>query len=284
MNARRITPGSFIIRQRDAARGFTLLEILVALGIIIGALAGIGALLPAAGARLGEATEIDRAGTMAANARADLFTRGLLRADMWPTVSGSVRAVVFGDGLSSGTIPHVTVAAATASVVAARIDLATGFRLPDNLQAAASGICYGCMLSSTTTPTGPGDRVRMTTVVFRKPAPTVKRLTLTQTGSNSPVFTSGSGPLAAADRKQLLAGCSWALAVSPGSQVQEPRWVPIAASWTTFAPGQTTGSPTGTSYVTLAGKDYAPFVSGGQLIVFGFDGLLRADERFVTLE
>ena len=45
-------------RPGRSMAGFTLLEVLVSLGIIIGALAGIAALLPAAGSRLGEALSL----------------------------------------------------------------------------------------------------------------------------------------------------------------------------------------------------------------------------------
>ena len=44
--------------------GFSLLEVLVSLGILVSALAGIAAMLPAAASRVGEATSLDRAGTL----------------------------------------------------------------------------------------------------------------------------------------------------------------------------------------------------------------------------
>lgn len=280
-------------------RGFTLLEVLVSMGIIIAALAGIAALLPAAGSRLAEATEIDRAGTLAANARADLASRGLITSQLWTTSPApNASAVVFGEGLTALGPPvalsgsfGATITLAGTAAVAARIDPATGFRLPDNLQTTASGevtgsdpgVCYGCMLSSTAAPTGPGASVRLTTVVFRNPSPGVRQLALTQTGSGSSVFTSGSGAAAADDRKRFLAGCSWVLAVGTG----EPRWIRVSSSWTGFPPGAAGAvltSATGSSFVTFSGTDFVPLVSGSTLQVFGFEGLLRLDERFVNLE
>lgn len=301
MNAPRRDHARVAGPSRACPSGFTLLELLVSLGIIVAALSGIAALLPATGLRLGEATELDRAGTMAANARADLITRGLARADLWPTTaSGSTRAVVFGEGLTTNSAALTlagagdTISLANNAAIVARIDPATGFRLRDHLQGSLSGVCYGCMLSTTAAPPPMrGSTARMSTVVFRRPAAAVQAFVLSQSGSgNSPVFRvtgtvapSGTevpiadADLAAALRKQFLAGCSSALAVTgPGQPPREPRWVPIAASWTM------TGVATGSSFVTLSGTDHLALMSGGSLRVFGFEGLLRVDERFVTLE
>lgn len=267
-------------------KGFTLLEVLVALGIIVGALAGIAALLPAAGSRLAEATDIDRAGTMAANAQAEIWNRGLTSASLWSGVD--TPAIVFGEGLTSdgtSTVADPSIGVASAAAVSSRIDPTTGFQLRDVLQTTGTGdvvvtgtgwepgICWGCMLSSTAAPTAPGATVRMTTVVFRKPAPEVKQFTLTP---RSGVFDVGAGGDMASDRRRFLAGCSWLLVVGAG----EPRWFQIASSWTANAAGQASGNPTGLSSLTLSGDD----VPAGPLQAFGFDGLLRLDERFVNLQ
>lgn len=272
-------------RPPPAAGGFTLLEVLVSLGVIIGALAGIAAILPATGSRLAEAVQTDRAATMAANARADLLSRGLISKDLWS--GGS--AIVFGAGLTSGgspTVPHATISAANSGAVSARIDPTTGFELRDVVKTTVTGvtvltrdgyessICYGCMLSSSTAPSGRGAPVRMTTVVFRKPNPAVQSFTLMQTGSGSKVLVSGSGVTAAALRRQYLPGCSWILAVGSG----EPRWVQIASSWTA-GPGE------GTSYVSLSGSDWGNLLTSGTVLqAFGFEGLLQIDERSVNLQ
>lgn len=280
-----------------ADRGFTLLEVLVSLGIIIGALAGIAALLPAAGVRLAEATQIDRAGTMAANARAEVLTRGLTSAPLWLQAQGvgdSTRAVVFGEGLTTnGTAVAMPGVAGTIVLAAlgSRIDPITGFQLRDNVRTTLTGstvitgtewepgVCYGCMLSSTAAPSGAGATVRLSTVVFRQPNAACKQISLTPV--SGPVFTAGSGADAASDRRRFLQGCSSVLAFRSG---QEPRWVPVASSWTAYAPGQTTGSGTGGSFVALSGTDWSGLVVSGTLQVFGFEGLLRVDERFVNLE
>lgn len=275
-------PAGFVaarIRRSVAATGgFTLLEVLVSMGIVIAALGGIAALLPAAGARLGEATEIDRAGTMAANARADITSRGLLTSRLW--AAGKL-AIVFGEGVASGgspTMNHASIGAANATELAARIS-APNFLLADaQIGGGPPGVCYGCMLSSTAAPSGAGASVRLTTVVFRKPSPEVKGFTLTP---QSGVMVSGNGAQAADDRRRFLAGCSWVLAVGAAG---EPRWVQIATSWTAYPPGVTSGAATGESRLVLSGTDWMGLLSGNSLQVFGFDGLLRVDERFVNLE
>lgn len=290
--------------RRSAAGGFSLLEVLVSLGIIAGALAGIAALLPAAGSRLADAADIDRAATMVANARADVVNRGLLRHQLWQQATGTTpntRAIVFGEGVTIGgaavsmTTATNTIALAGPAVVAQRIDPTTGFQLRDVVQTTLSGnvvitgngyepgICYGCMISSTAVPSGPGATVRLSTVVFRRPGAELKQFTLTRQGTSS-VFMIGSGADVAADRRRFFSGCSWMLASSPAGG--EPRWVQIASSWTAYAPGETTGAGTGASYVSLSSgtADWGALLSGGTLTAFGFDGLLRVDERWVNLE
>lgn len=290
MTTSRLPAASAGSRILPDARGFTLIEVLISLGIIVGALAGIAALLPAAGSRLADATDIDRAGVMAANARADLANRGLVRASLWSGVT--TPAVVFGEGLPAlaSTAPAAgVVGAANAAEVASRIDTSTGFLLQDSVQTndanAVTGfvpdVCYGCMLSSPASPPIPGMPFRVSTVVFQKPGPDIKAFSLSRSGSSTTLRV-GSGAAVAADLTQFLAGCSWVLAV--GSAASEPRWVQVGSAWTAFAPGQVTGSPTGTSFVSLTGTDWVGLVSGGSLQVIGFTGLLRVDERFVNLE
>ena len=90
------------------------------------------------------------------------------------------------------------------------------------------------------------------------------------------MFDVGSGGDVANDRRRFLAGCAWVLIVGAG----EPRWFQIASSWTATAPGQTTGTPTGTSSLALSGTG----ISSGTLQAYGFENLLRVNERFMSLE
>jgi Tfp pilus assembly protein PilV len=68
---------------RSCRAGVTLLEVLVACGILVVGLASVASILPAAGTRLAQATLEDRAGTAAANAYADIVNRGLVAADIF---------------------------------------------------------------------------------------------------------------------------------------------------------------------------------------------------------
>jgi Tfp pilus assembly protein PilV len=73
----------------------TLLEVLVACGILVVGLASIAAMLPAAGSRLGQAALEDRAGNLAGNALAQARSAGAIAADVF---SNPNRAVSFGRG------------------------------------------------------------------------------------------------------------------------------------------------------------------------------------------
>lgn len=71
------------LRAWAAPRGMTLLEVLVACGILVFALSGIAALLPAAGSRLAESVAEDRAALMAANVYSDIQASGILDSQMF---------------------------------------------------------------------------------------------------------------------------------------------------------------------------------------------------------
>jgi Tfp pilus assembly protein PilV len=65
--------------------GMTLLEVLVACGILVFALSGIAAILPAAGSRLAESVAEDRAALMAANVYSDIQASGILSHGLFVT-------------------------------------------------------------------------------------------------------------------------------------------------------------------------------------------------------
>jgi type II secretory pathway pseudopilin PulG len=77
-------------------KGFTLLEVLVACGILVLALSGIAALLPASGSRLAQAAAEDRAAVLAGNVFAMASNSGLARADAFST-SASVTPAIPGE-------------------------------------------------------------------------------------------------------------------------------------------------------------------------------------------
>lgn len=105
--------------------GFSLLEVLVACGILAVALGSIAAMLPAAGARLAEAAAQDRAAAAVAAAMAELQARNMVTRATILTGTGfgtgtfSPAACVFGETLSlaatsSATTSGFTVAGALA--------------------------------------------------------------------------------------------------------------------------------------------------------------------------
>jgi type II secretory pathway pseudopilin PulG len=85
----------------SSRNGFSLLEVLVACGILVVGLASIAAILPAAGARLGEAAAQDRAAAAAYVAFSEIGSRGLCRRELFPGASSATAtAIVFGETLS----------------------------------------------------------------------------------------------------------------------------------------------------------------------------------------
>jgi len=67
-----------------ATRGITLLEVLIACGLLIIGLSTMAAILPLAGFRLAQASLEDRASVLASNALAEVMNRGLAARDVFP--------------------------------------------------------------------------------------------------------------------------------------------------------------------------------------------------------
>jgi len=276
--------------------GFSLLEVLVACGILVIGLTSIAAILPAASSRLAEATAEDRAGTLAANAYAEAVARGLLSSDIFPASSSGTTCVVFGRVLTingtSTSIPVGKVALASGTTVSGtvlftRIDQARGFVLEDDLTYSIpttgetpnnsflnggtgpreykDGVCWGGMLTPTvlTGTVGPGSVATLSLAVFKKSG-SIQSLTLTPTSGYYSVL-----PADAQTRKTYAKGCSYLL-VLPTSAA--PTWQRINASWTTV---------TGSTFLTFTGTQ---LFSGSTTLAIGFEGLLRLDERTIVLD
>ena len=276
--------------------GFSLLEVLVACGILVIGLTSIAAILPAASSRLAEATAEDRAGTLAANAYAEAVARGLLSSDIFPASSSGTTCVVFGRVLTingtSTSIPGGKVALASGTTVSGtvlftRIDQARGFVLEDDLTYSIpttgetpnnsflnggtgpreykDGVCWGGMLTPTvlTGTVGPGSVATLSLAVFKKSG-SIQSLTLTPTSGYYSVL-----PADAQTRKTYAKGCSYLL-VLPTSAA--PTWQRINASWTTV---------TGSTFLTFTGTQ---LFSGSTTLAIGFEGLLRLDERTIVLD
>jgi hypothetical protein len=281
--------------------GLSLLEVLVAGGILVVGLSSIAALLPAAGSRLSQASQEDRAGIMAANARAEVANRGLAAVALF---SNPARACAFGSvatalvSNTSATNWQTTTGTATA-VLAQRIDATRGFVLEDELiyrppttadtplntflNSGTAGpreykeaISWGATLVPDAFPAAAGGGATLGIAVFKKPG-TCQELTLAGT-SGAALFTTGSlnGITDEATRKQFLAGCTYVLGLT-----NPPQWRRIQASWTMPGPiaSGTEQAELRQSFVVLD-----PPLTSGSLTVVGFEYLIRVDQHRVTLE
>ncbi|MEY3205997.1 MAG: hypothetical protein RLZZ21_2328 [Planctomycetota bacterium] len=274
----------------------TLLEVLVSLGILVAGLASVAALMPAAGARLADATAIDRAGTLAANAHADLRNRGILVSSTSSTLlfpintiisSGSGRISVIGDvfpddPFASGTFPFSSVrfhkyptaslAATFSTTLGDDVQLSATTTIVSN----SNSVSYGATVVPTATGTvGAGTPVRVGVVVFKRPNVDRMQLPLIRIGSS--IFQIPS-TVAQPDsiRKRFVPACSWVFAVSSTSPLQS-RWLHVASSWTV----------SGTSFVSFSDSDAQVIAAtpvSGTLTVQAFTNVLRVDERPAILK
>ena len=254
---------------RPAGRpGFSLLEVLVACGILVIGLASVAAILPAATARLREAATQDRAGSMAAAALAEFECRDLAFRNLFLETSTTYlpanRAVVFGQVLpnvpgavvTTGTT-IVTLSAAASTELGRRIDRAAGdanrgFFLEDELQYTFGGgpaplnsfvqgvrefrrgVCWGAMVEPFrwgTMPSGtvaPQMRAVRATIAVFRKPGAVQRIMVS--GSAGGLFRVTSSPFDDSLRKRFLAPCSPVLAVAQ-SGTDAPCWLTINSSW-----------------------------------------------------
>jgi len=148
-----------LTRCRDQRDGFSLLEVLVACGILVVGLAGVAAMLPAAGSRLAEAALYDRAAATVGVAMSEVVLRNVVAAKCFvkdgtaatttpvaaatpDTPIGVNMAIVFGEVLKNiPTLPSPpsTIALGSATFLASRFDMGTGdtrrgFFLEDEIQ------------------------------------------------------------------------------------------------------------------------------------------------------
>ena len=264
--------------SRHPRAGLSLLEVLVAGGILAIGLASVSALLPAASARLGQATQQDRGGVLAANARAECVNRGLVAADIF---SSSTTACVFGQlaGLSGTGI------AGASAALAQRTGTST-FQLADD-----PAFRWGAMLTPTSGSAAAGMPATLSIAVFRN-APTISGTIRLTGGTSSPRFQMTSGSIDVwqgsgwvsinpneAYRRQFLPACSHVVALT-----NPPRWVRVTSSWTMPGP-ITSGSENVNGRRSFVVLDPNPLTGSGTTVnVIGFDGLVRLDHHPVTLD
>ncbi len=294
--------------------GITLLEVLVACGVLVIGLASLASVMPAAGYRLAQATVEDRSGVAAANAYAEVMTRNLASADLF---SDKTKACYLGAGIdfadeifTTGTTRAPKVLASATTTLLQRIDSSRGFVLEDDLvyvppvtadtpsnsffNAGAGpreyrqGICWGALLAPAVFPATAGGEAVLGIATFSKPGGTNKLMTLT---GSSQLFTyssgAGMGMQDEQDRKQFLPGCSYVLAL-PISADTSPRWLKITSSWTTPGPGTPENASQRSSVVVLdlnpLGNVATKFISGNTLVVIAFENLMRVDQYLVSLD
>lgn len=91
--------------RHASRRGITLMEVLIAIGILAIGLSSVVALVPAGRAQAARAVILDRAAVLAANTLADAATFGLLRPDSIIPETSPGTAVVVDPAVTSATLP-----------------------------------------------------------------------------------------------------------------------------------------------------------------------------------
>lgn len=282
--------------------GFSLLEVLVACGILVVGLAGIAAIMPAAGARLGEASAQDRAAAAVENAFVDISARGLVSKNLFQTGVGpatysGTSAAMFGvavPAMPSGGVPGVFMAAANGPAsewLAARIDATAsqnrGFFLEDELVYAAAdevplnsfvdgirefnrGVCWSALVSPMPWSISPDSMkvARVSVAVFRKPPIDHMDFQLQHAAGNVFNVTSPS-PLDDSARKTFLKPCGFLLA----SGTAAPRWLEINSSWMKGSVPQ----------VSIRSEEYSSLMVSGAMRAIGFENLITVSERIMTV-
>lgn len=273
--------------------GMTLLEVLVASGILVIGLVSVAALLPAAGSRLAEATLIDRAGTLSANCYADIWNRGILTANL---VTSSSRGVILIEpgmqsAMFSGASPAVNLPLDFQTVAVP----SQAFQLPDNVQWVGDELVSndGRVASiATVIPLGratagnAGGPFRLSIVIFRRSTSVAKVFTVTDDGSGVVFQVNGATE---SDRKRYLPPCGWVLvmpAAVGSDDTKSARWLHIASSWTVrdrhFLRFSDHVLAREMIYAKPAGIPVSEAFREAQ--VYGFSQLVRVDERSVVLE
>jgi len=267
--------------------GMTLLEVLIASGILVVGLSSVAAILPAAGSLLGEASMIDRATTLAANAAADLeFQRTLKASDFTLGVTSAYMGNVF-------AAPSMTALYNTAP--RKRLTVIAKTALDDQ----AYGGAWYLMTAAPISAAGPyaaGMPVRVTVAVTRRPLTAVDSDTagvllarvsagvyrVVDSGTNpNPSLTRAQRLRLEATRKAYLAPCSWVL-VFPGGV---PTWLRIGSSWATYDLG--VGGQAGEvarSFVSFADPAAATAAeTSGGFSARCFAGVVRIQEFILPL-
>jgi len=291
--------------------GMSLLEVLVACGILVVGLASVAAMLPAAASRLSQASAQDRSVAAAQAALVEIEARQLLSRDLF--ASGSA-ALVFGLGTpQAADLPNVGTALSRPVGVGfahrmdndpasdgrmyyvedeVQYDLAAGsaptHSCASGIRQFRRGVCWGAVVLPEPWGTGTAslNAARVGIAVFQKPgAPERFALTTVFSGSTpSAMFEAPGGSMDDATRKQYLKPCSYVLAIPPSNSVA-PRWLAIVSSWPIWTPGVDPQKSLPTAF-RFTFRDEVPLnlLSGSTtLTVIGFPNLLGVTEQVMPV-
>ncbi len=248
--------------QRTAAcrEGFTILEVLISAGIMVIGLACVASLLPAAAQRMSQAVSEDRAGTLAANAYADITARrplGLLSHSIiknnnaepdWRrghivslgVVVDDLLKVARDDNNKQISTPHTLRSLFPASgwlIEDALVFDDDGGSPVNTFDADTNGrkirpnaMCWLATLvpdKNANDPVEAGDIAELSIAIFKK-QPSSSEIILGGLGEVTPgVLTIGGSAVDDDTRRQFVKGCGSVLALG-----STPEWIRINASWT----------------------------------------------------
>lgn len=289
---------SAVSPRNDAGhrKGITLLEVLVAGGILAVGLAGVAAILPAAGVMLSEASTADRAAALANNAFAELSRQGTFRAADFGDGTQPLKAAVVGDMFITPSLtptrtpyPFPLTADVTATSTFVRKDSITR----TSADQATYGISwFGATATplESTRPLQSGAAARVTVIVTQSASPERDRVGLVAvpgvagvyeidpaagSASSPTLFPPQAGVSLRDDiRKRLLNPCAWVAVVDEAAGTM--RWLKVANSWVTYQPD---GVTTKSCYVSFTD----PSMTTSPLTVYAFQGIIRVEERIMQL-
>jgi len=282
-------------------RGITLLEVLVACGILIMGLASVAALLPAAASMMAEASRLDRAANLATNAVADLRFRRLLSA---ASFNDEVKTLVFGEMFPNApfrqnpfgwqAVPPTPLdeqAYGTAWFGATVAPLAADGEIKKGMPAKATVVVFRRV-----DPDVRGIRLRPYRPNGSAEDPTTGIFTIEDTvtieveedeapvpRANVPNPTEAERNRFEADRKRFLPGCTWVAVVGDDGV----RWLHVGNSWPTyFESGQTRAQKqVRQCFVSFSDPDAAKeAMQENTLVIHAFAGVLRLEEHLISLE
>jgi|LakMenEpi03Aug12_release.lakeMendotaPanAssembly.Ray.scaffolds.fasta_scaffold33765_3 type II secretory pathway pseudopilin PulG len=299
-------------------RGITLLEVLIACGLLVIGLSTMAALLPASSARLAQASLADRAGVLASNALADSANRGLVAVDTFPTVSSTNplagRTLAIGSLLGQlpgfGVLPSGRNAneyfTGPSDEGLRRCGSPRTFLLEDELQygpppsvssapsnafstssdgstgprQVRDGVCWGATLTPQVFPPAVGGAAVLAIAVFKRSG-TITSGDMKDAMAIEVTRTNSFYETDVLASGPLLRPCTWVLAI-PASPSTAPRWFQVTSSWTFEPPAAQT-----TRLIFRNQQDFESATgtgsTGSKATILAFEDLLRVDEHLVTL-